>query len=298
LRPGRPIFRHHGGKWNLARHILPYLPEHKIYVEPFAGAASLLLWKKACYQEVVNDLDARIYNIFKVLRDPELAEKLKKQLELTPFSKIEYDAARVPCADMVENARRYIFRSFAGQGTAALMDESTGFRRDAKKSGSTPAKDWGRYSQWIDHFVYRLTGVVVDSEPAIACIKRHDSVRTLFFVDPPYVHDTRGKHKSKKGKGALRHRYNYEMTDDDHRELAETLHSVKGMVILCGYPSPLYRELYADWQCIHLPAYGDGAKQTIECLWLNPAASTGAQGQLMAFDIDGDGEFIGGTKFG
>ena len=72
------------------------------------------------------------------------------------------------------------------------------------------------------------------------------------------------------------------MTDDDHRELSAALHMLQGMVILSGYPSGLYDELYCDWQRTDRKALTDGARERTECLWLNPAAQ---RQQTMRFDL-------------
>jgi DNA adenine methylase len=96
-------------------------------------------------------------------------------------------------------------------------------------------------------------------------MRHHDSQNTLHFVDPPYVA------ASRQSVGA----YQHEMSDDDHRALAHTLRGLSGMVVLCGYPSTLYDELYADWPHIDRKAYADGARERTERLWFNPSAWAG-----------------------
>lgn len=67
--------------------------------------------------------------------------------------------------------------------------------------------------------------------------------------------------------------YVHELTDDDHRALAEVLHSVRGMVLLSGYHCPLYDELYGEWDRVTRTTLADGARERTEVLWFNPAAS-------------------------
>jgi DNA adenine methylase len=91
----------------------------------------------------------------------------------------------------------------------------------------------------------------------------------LLYVDPPYVFDTRSLPRGATQPFAYRH----EMTDEQHRALAECLHAAKGMVVLSGYASGLYAELFADWQRSTKETHGDGARDRTEVLWLNPACS-------------------------
>jgi DNA adenine methylase len=164
----------------------------------------------------------------------------------------------------VECARLTILRSYAGFGSASTNGEfSSGFRCNSNRSGTTPAHDWVNYPSHIYSFVERLRGVVIENREALDVITQHDGLETLFYVDPPYPHSTRNMQR---GNAA----YAVEMTDDDHRELAEVLHQVAGMVVLSGYPCDLYdKELYADWHRIEREHRADGARPRLEILWMN-----------------------------
>ena len=259
--PTRPVLRYHGGKWKLASWIISHFPPHRIYVEPFGGAASVLLRKPRSYAEVYNDLDGEIVNVFRVLRDPASARELERVLRLTPFAREEFELSYIRDEDPIEQARRTIVRSFMGFCSNA-HSRPTGFRANTTRSGTTPSHDWAHYPDQIGAFVERLRGVVIENRPAIEVIRQHDSHETLHYVDPPYVHDARGA-------GQIGN-YRHEMTDDDHRELAEVLRSVRGAVVVSGYPTPLYEDLYAGWRMVVRPAYADGARRRTEALWLSP----------------------------
>src|SRR5690349_9525748 len=100
----RPPVKWHGGKHRLASRITALFPPHNTYVEPFGGAASVLLNKEPSPVEVYNDLDERVSRLFWVLR--EQGDELRRRLILTPYSEVEFEHAGVPHYDEVEQARR------------------------------------------------------------------------------------------------------------------------------------------------------------------------------------------------
>lgn len=271
--PTRPVLRYHGGKFRLAPWIISHFPAHRCYVEPYGGAASVLMCKPRCYAEVYNDLDGEVVNLFRVLRNPAQARELERLLRLTPFAREEFEESYITAGDPIEQARRTIARSFMGFGSAAANGRATGFRANTTRSGTTPAHDWASFPDVLPAFVERLRGVVVENRPALAVMEHHDGPATLHYVDPPYPTVTRSGNKSCT--------YRYEMTDDEHRELATALHSLRGMVVLSGYGCPLYdNELYPDWQRVERKAFADGARERVEVLWLNPAAQQQTQLRL------------------
>lgn len=277
--PTRPVVRYHGGKWMLAEWIIAHQPKCRIYVEPFGGAGSVLLRRPRAYAEVYNDLDASMVNLFRVVRDR--GEDLVRALELTPYSRAEYRATFQPCPDdPVEWARRTVARSFMGFGSNALQDSVlSGFRQTSNRSGTTPAHDWRNYPDRLTATIERLRGVVIEQRDALEVIAAQDTPDTLFYCDPPYVFSTRAL---KKMHG--RHGYNHELTDEQHRALAEVLTGVAGMVVLSGYHSPLYDELYGEWQSFERDALADGASRRREVLWVNDRAASriASNGHLFA----------------
>lgn len=227
----------------------------------------MLLRKARCYAEIYNDLDGEIVNLFRVLRDR--GAELREQLALTPFAREEYAGAYEPTEDPVERARRTVIKSYQGFGSTSTMHVS-GFRANSNRSHTTPAHDWANYPACIPALVDRLQGVVIEQRPAGEVIAAHDSPSTLIYVDPPYVHGTRSQGNT----SCIKHKYRHEMTDDDHRALAEQLHEVEGMVVLSGYPSPLYDcELYPDWERVERQTMADGARPRQEVVWINPACA-------------------------
>jgi DNA adenine methylase len=271
--PTRPLLRWHGGKWILAPWIISHFPPHRVYVEPFGGAASVLIRKPRSYAEVYNDLDDDVVNLFRVLRNdpPENGHKLIDHLIHTPFARKEFDDAYLPTDDPVEAARRLIIRSFMGFGSDGHNGaRPTGFRANSNKSGTTPAHDWSNYPDALEIIISRLNGVVVEHRPALDVITQHDGPETLFYVDPPYVWATRSKaHNSSKKN------YRHELSDAEHEQLLDKLLNVAGKVVLSGYDTPLYAQKLGAWYRTEKTALADGARERTEVLWLNPAAAAG-----------------------
>ncbi len=261
MRPTRPLIRYHGGKWRLASWILAHFPRHTVYVEPFGGGASLLLQKQRSHAEVYNDLDGEVVNLFRVARDR--GDELVRAIELTPFARVELKEAYTPAACPLEQARRTVVRAFMGFGSAGASGQVTGFRANSTRSYTTPAHDWRNWPESLRLVIERLRGVVIENRDAQDCMQAHDAPSTLHYVDPPYVHSTRGIRQRAKS-------YRHELTDDDHRALAGALGQLQGMVIVSGYRCDLYDELYGGWQRVDKAAMADGARARVESLWLSP----------------------------
>jgi DNA adenine methylase len=278
--PSRPLLRYFGGKWRMAGRIIEHMPKHEIYVEPFGGGASVLFNKPRSYAEVYNDLDGEIVNLFCVVRD--YGAELIRRCELTPYARPVFDESFRAADDPIEQARRTLVRSFMGFGgnlTRPNRDQTpqrTGFRNySGLNRGSTPARNWREFPAGLPALIERLRGVIIEQRDALLLIPEHDSDQTLFYVDPPYVHSTRGATSG----GSIRG-YRFEMTDDQHRALAAQLRALAGMVMLSGYHSELYDELFGDWARVEFPALADGARKRTEVLWFNPAADE-ARKELM-----------------
>lgn len=279
--PSRPLLRWHGGKWLLAPWIISHFPPHHVYVEPFGGAASVLLRKERAYAEIYGDLDAEVVNLFRVLRDAVKAAVLTEQLRLTPFARLEFQEAYCPGENDIERARCLVVRSFMGFGSDGATGEyRTGFRSNSKRSGSTPAQDWRNYPDALAAIIDRLRGVVIEHEDAIAVMQRHDGAGTLHFVDPPYLLDLRSRTHRRPGGGTYRH----ELSEVDHKALLAVLRELKGMVLLCGYPSDLYDAALPGWCKVERKSLADGARPRTEVMWINPAA-VAASGNGPLFEV-------------
>lgn len=293
MKATRPVMRYHGGKWRIAPWVISHFPPHRIYVEPFGGAASVLMRKGRTYAEVYNDLDGEVVNVFRTLRNPSDAERLAELLRLTPFARDEFEGAYDPDpnADQVERARLTIVKAFMGFGSAAIHDvfprgmrtrasswrPPTGFRSNSSRSGTTAAKDWSNYPAQLTAFCSRLAGVVIENRPALEVIAQHDHLDALFYVDPPYLGSLRNARRTN---GKV---YTHDMTDDDdHIALLEALCELEGAVVLSGYPCPLYDDLLQGWVSVSRETIADGSAARTEVLWLNPHVAQRCSQKVLA----------------
>jgi DNA adenine methylase len=268
--PTRPALRYLGGKWRLAPRIISHFPAHRVYVEPFGGGGSVLLRKPPADTEIYNDLDGDLVNLFRVLRDEASAARLCALVDLTPFARAEFDAAYEPCEEPVERARRLVVRAFMGHGNiASRIDRTTGFRGKGSHGANAPERAWCGYPAALAQVARRIKRVRLENIDAGEVIASDDGPGTLFYVDPPYVHSTRSEKREKLSPSCG---YRFEMSDAQHLALIEQLRAARGMVVLSGYPHPLYDQRLGDWRRIEMAAHADGARERTEVLWINPAA--------------------------
>ena len=264
-----PALRYHGAKFRLAPWIMSHFPPHTCYVEPFGGAAGVLLRKPRSYAEVYNDLDGDIAAYFRVLRDPESRRRLIEAVALTPYHRDEFDLSWEEGGDEVERARRIAIRGQMGFGSAGATKGVTGFRIDTKRAYGTAQHAWAEFPAAIAAAGERFVGVLIENRDAIEVMQQHDAPDTLHYVDPPYVKSTR--------KGAWgRNAYRCELTDEQHVELISALEQLRGMVVLSGYPSGLYAEQLRGWQEFRTKARISAGRGTVlrtECVWINKACA-------------------------
>lgn len=293
-----------GGKQRSAERIADLFPPHEVYIEVFGGGGSVMLTKPRTKLDVYNDRDDGLVTFFRVLRDQ--PEALLPLLELTPYSRTEYDICRTTwytIEDDVERARRFYVaasQSFGGmvQGAAepgrALSANAHGHDggwsrehrpgRPASGIVHRTGRGWGgekfgrmhlsraaSAANRIDHiwrFVERLRYVQVDNLDWRECLERYDAPGVLFYLDPPYVPETR------KSGG-----YSHELTLEDHEELVGRLLELQGDAVISGYDTDVYVPLVlaggyhrVEWDTICSAAQieaGDTRKTRTEVLWLS-----------------------------
>src|ERR1035437_1281104 len=261
----RIVFGWYGGKFSHLDWLLPFLPECHHYCEPFAGSGAVLLNRPPSPIETYNDIDGDVVLFFRVLRDR--YNELVRAIGLTPFSREEYHKAiyvTLQGVDEVERARRFYIK--ARQTRTGLAQTATLGRwancKDTSRAGMS-----GVVSRWLcgvealASIGTRLIRVQIENRPALDLIRLYDSKMTLFYCDPPYLHDTRGDSSA----------YGFEMEEVDHVELAEVLQHCKGKVAISGYRNLLMDKLYKDWRRFDAPLKQCHSikKMRQECLWMN-----------------------------
>lgn len=253
----KPPFAYFGGKITLAPKIAELLPKHDHYIEPFAGSLAVLLAKSPVGRETVNDLDGDLVNFWKVLRDQ--PEELERVTRLTPHSREEYEASKDLDGDDLERARRVWVRLTQGRSNSM---KPTGWKfQKSSETGLSRPEYQASYVQRMSAAAERMQRVSIENRDAIELIRDYGTESTVcIYADPPYLGSTRAAN------------YRMEMLEDDlHVQLAAALRECKASVVLSGYASPLYEELYPGWHRMELkaPTAMSGRAAENEVLWSN-----------------------------
>lgn len=243
IAPPIPYF---GGKQRIAQRIADLLPDHEHYVEPYCGGLSVLAAKRPSTLETVNDLDGDVMHFWRILRDR--PADLARVCAMTPHSRAEHQLSRDRTGlDDLERARRIwvaLSQGRAGQLTA------TGWRFYIDPGGTSMGMPGylDGYVSRMAAMAARLHNVSLECKPALDVIAAYGAnERTLLYVDPPYLGSTRPGSASS---------YRHEMKSPKaHADLASALHEARAVVVLSGYPSNLYADLYAGWHRTDLASW-------------------------------------------
>jgi DNA adenine methylase len=236
--------------------------EWHTYVEPFGGMASVLLNKPPTDVEVYNDLDLRVWNLFDVLKNH--GEEFRRRLNLTLYHELEFNRSLAESEGEGVAAAAALYarfrQSFGGMG------ESFSYTKFRSRRGMADV-----VSGWLSSIEENLPLVIarlqelqyVFRQDAPFIIEKYDAKHTLFYLDPPYVPETR-----------VAGGYEHEMTEADHRHLLDVIRQCRGHVMLSGYSSSLYDIALASWcrvtkQVKSNAAGGKEKKEKEEVVWMN-----------------------------
>ncbi len=259
-------FGWYGGKFSHMDWLMPLLPRCHHYCEPFAGSGAVLLNRRPSAIETYNDIDGEVCNFFRVLRDQK--NELIEVIALTPFSREEFALACQldPILSPLERARRFYVRARqvrTGLAQTATIGRWANCKNTSRSGMSGVISRWLGGVEMLPEIASRLLRIQIENRPATDVIRLYDSPETLFYCDPPYIHTTRGDSNA----------YGYEMTDDQHRELACVLNAAQGMVAVSNYPCSLMDKLYpaGKWWKTLGPLKTNHATKGLrrEALWTN-----------------------------
>jgi len=258
--------------------ILPYLKrwKHRIYVEPFGGGASMLFAKLPAKVEVYNDLDSGLYNFFCVLSDPRDFARFYRRVQPLMYSRELYNDCRKTWAETEDKIDRavkwFVVARMAFSGDFAHSWGSV-VTTSARGMAGTSSK-WLSIIDQLPEVHARISRVQIEHADFRDILTRYDTPETLFYLDPPYVAETRSS-------GG----YAHELSADDHSDMVDLLAKIEGAAVLSGYPTTMYDRL--GWHRVDFETSCHAAGKTrgtglqgkgsalehqkrTECLWVHP----------------------------
>lgn len=237
----KTLISYYGGKQRMSSKIVPLIPKHTVYVEPFAGGAAVffakpwpLVTNTDHYREYLNDKDERIINFYRVLQTPVKRNELIERLQMTLYSEAEHKKAKdLDNGTDVERAWAYYVNS--QQSFSNTLN--AGWRRSVygRNEQATWANKIARLPQYLD----RMASVGIACQDALTIIKQYDSPQTFFYCDPPYPNANQGHYSG--------------YTLQDFQTLVNTLNECQGSFILSNYDQP-DAIIPTDWQRIEFTA--------------------------------------------
>jgi DNA adenine methylase len=249
----KPLFSYPGSKWDAMAEIIPQMPPHHHYVSVFGGSGSDIIRKTPSKLETFNDLDGQVHNVFAVLQDKRQQKALKNRLAATPSQShvvFQQAIAGLASADPVDRAWAFLvisYQSFCVQSPSMAVPVRWRF---VKYPITTPRR-WLTLPQTVEEVAARFRSVQLTQWDWRMVVRRTDSARTLFFVDPPYLGTTN---------------FECSLSDADHEELLHKLLRIKGFAIVCGHPNSLYDSALKGWR---RQALGQTRSKAAEIVWMN-----------------------------
>ena len=240
----------------MAKKIISLMPEHKNYLEPFAGSLAVFFNKEKVLCETINDCDGRLINLYRQIR--ENPEELAELVSLTPYAREEFECSKETSSDELEDARRMMTMLWCSIG--GKTTNNTSFRINKTWRGPYNTQTWSKIPSRILEATNRLKDAQIEHRNALQLISENSDPETLIYIDPPYLPETLS--------GSY---YKYEMSTEEHEKLLSILCESKSKIILSGYDSELYNSYLKElnWKKIIIPTQNFTGKKSDEVLWIN-----------------------------
>lgn len=205
----------------MLRHILPNIPQHRIYTESFFGGGAVFFGKKPSEAEIINDNHHMVVNFFEVAQTN--FKDLQSKVEATLFSRATYSVAwcmyRIPhLFSPIQLAWAFYVATNMGFGSSI---GSWGFDKYGKR-----AKSFLNKKLTFDKSIpERLKSAQIENGNAVKVIRQYDTPDAFHYIDPPYINTNMGHYEG------------YSL--GEYQELLETLTTIKGKFLLSGFPNPI-----------------------------------------------------------
>jgi DNA adenine methylase len=172
-----------GGKSLLAKKIIPKIPEHKCYVEVFAGAAWLLFKKDEAMSdvEIINDINLDLVTLYRVIKHH--LEEFIRYFKWILVSRDEFNRFRKEDPETltdIQKAVRFYYLLKLGYA-ARIKDPSFSIATTSK-----PRLNLLRIEEELSAVHLRLSRAYIENRSYAEIFSRFDKPDTFFYVDPPY----------------------------------------------------------------------------------------------------------------
>ncbi len=217
---------YYGGKQKLLNFILPLIPPHSIYVEPFCGGAAVFFTKEPSMVEIINDTNSELINFYRCIQND--FSSLEKEIRISLHSRRLHKDAQVIYNNphmFSEIKRAWAVWVLAAQGFCSILDGTWGY--DIKK-GTTTKKITNKRESFSEDFAIRLQNVQIECTDALRIINSRDRVETFFYCDPPYFNSDCGHYDG--------------YSEDDFTALLDRLSKIDGKFLLSSYPSEILKK--------------------------------------------------------
>ena len=217
-----PPITYYGGKQKMLRHILPLIPPHRIYNEPFFGGGAVFWAKEPAYTEFINDINGEVVNFYRVLKTDFPA--FKRELDGTLHSELQHREARAIYRSPEKHTpvrRAWAFWVLSMESMFHIVGNTWTFRKSGR--GRLPHEVTLGKELLTEAYAARLEMANIFSGDAVDIICRVDRPNAFHYLDPPYFKSDQGHYKG--------------YTEADFTRLLDRLTEVKGRFLLSSYPS-------------------------------------------------------------